>query len=239
MPESEEYVVLPFLLAIEFFQQKLNMPTETWREIWKEMHGRAFSVAGAIKTDLIEDLRVAVNKGIEDGTTIDEFRNDFDQIVSAHGWKYRGGREWRTAVIFNTNLSVAYSRGHYQQSIDPAVKSVRPYFRYVPSYSANRREEHKKWYNIILPVDDPFWNTHYPPNGWGCKCGIVSHSKREVARLTKEEASGPFPVKQKAPKMEHYKWTNKKTGEIHNIPVGIDPGWDYHVGKSGFRDGVE
>ena len=238
MSASTEFVSLPFTEAIAFFLQKINMPAESWSTIWKELHGRAFSVAGAMKADLIEDLRQAVSKGVEDGTTLEEFRDDFDKVISDNGWKYKGGREWRTAIIFNTNLSVSYSQGHYQQSNDPAVLSVRPYFRYVPSYSENRREEHKKWYNIILPADDPFWETHYPPNGWGCHCGIVSHSEREVARMTREQAGGPFPVQRKAPKIEKYDWTNEKTGQTHSIPVGIDPGWTYHVGKSGFRDGI-
>lgn len=169
MAPSAEFMNLPFAEAIEFFRQKLSLPTATWTDIWKEMHGRAFVVAGAMKEDLIEDLRSAIDSAIAEGTTIATFRESFDEIVVRHGWSYKGGRGWRTAVIFNTNLSVAYARGHYRQMADPDLLKVRPYFRYVPSYSANPRPEHRKWYNLVLPADDPFWETHYPPNGWGCK----------------------------------------------------------------------
>ena len=28
-------------------------------------------------------------------------------------------------------------------------------------------------------------------------------------------------------------WTNKRTGETHQVPVGIDPGFDHNVGLLG------
>ena len=236
MPSIAEYFDLPFDEAIEFFRGKLNLPTRTWKDIWKAMHARAFVVAGAMKEDLIQDLRDAVEKGIADGTTLAEFRKDFDSIIQKHGWLYKGGKAWRTAVIFNTNLSTAYAVGNYQQMMDPVVLKARPYLRYVRSSSANPRMEHQAWANTILPADDPWWDTHYPPNGWGCKCGVVNCSAREMEIITKEEAKGPNPVKTKAPKIEYYDWLNKDTGKIYKIPKGIDPGWDYNVGKSGFRE---
>ena len=236
MSASAEYMNLPFDEAIAFFRAKLNMPTATWKTLWKEMHARAFSVAGAMKEELIQDLREAIEKGIAEGTTLAEFRKAFDAIIQRHGWAYKGGKAWRTAVMFNTNLSVAYAKGHWDQMTDPDVLKARPYLRYVRSYAANPRPEHQAWANTILPADDPWWDTHYPPNGWGCKCGVVSHSAREVTRLKAEEANGPHPVRTKAPKTEHYEWADKDTGEVHQIPKGIDPGWDYNVGKAGFRD---
>lgn len=236
MRPSAEYMNLPFDEAIAYFRQKLSVPTATWKDLWQAMHDRAFTVAGAMREDLLEDLRKAVDKGIAEGTTLAEFRSSFDVIVQKHGWIYNGGRGWRTAVIFNTNLTVAYSQGNYRQMVDPAVLKARPYLRYVGSSAANPRPEHQAWANIILPADDPWWDTHYPPNGWGCKCGVVSHSEREVQRLIAEEKTGPNPVKLQAPGIERYDWTDKDTGRVHRVPEGIDPGWDYHPGKTGFRD---
>ncbi len=223
---------LPFDEAIDYFRQKVKLPTKNWEAIWQGMHTRAFVVAGAMKTQLVSDLYEAVEKGIADGTTIAQFRKDFDDIIARSGWKYKGGKGWRTGVIFNTNIKTAYAAGHYEQMFDPDVLKARPFLRYVASNARTPRIEHTKWYNLILPADDPFWQTHYPPNGWGCKCGVVNHSAREVERIKKEEAAGPHPVKTKAPKPEHYKWQSKETGKIHKISKGIDPGWDYNVGEA-------
>jgi len=167
MPPSAKYMDLPFDEAIEYFRRKVNLPTRSWRDLWEGMHSRAFVVAGAMKSELLADLYDAVNRGIKEGTTLEAFREDFDKVVRRHGWKYKGGKGWRTAVIFNTNLSVAYHAGHHKQMTDPDVLRARPYWRYVASSSAEPRPEHMRWYNVVLPADDPWWKTHYPLNGWG------------------------------------------------------------------------
>ncbi len=228
MTPSAQYVNQPFEQAIQFFRGKVSLPTETWKDLWQGMHARAFVIAGATKGDLLADMRGAVDKAIAQGTTLEEFRADFDAIVGRHGWQYKGGRAWRTAVIYNTNLSTAYAAGHYQAMTDPAVLAARPYWRYVASSAAEPRPEHMQWYNTVLPADDPWWRTHYPPNGWGCKCGVVAMSGREVERL---KGAGE-EIRTQAPEDGTYQWTDKATGVVHTIPKGIDPGWDYNVGNA-------
>ena len=124
MRDAANYMNLPFSEAIGFFRQKVDLPTEQWDDLWSGMHSRAFVVAGATKKELLVDLRSAVDKAISEGTTLAEFRKDFDQVVQKHGWNYKGNRGWRTAMIYDTNLSVAYSAGRYKQMSSAAVKSV-------------------------------------------------------------------------------------------------------------------
>jgi len=236
---AAQYLNLPFKAAIEFFRGKANIPTETWDELTGEMHKRAFTVAGAAQLDLLADLREAIGKAIEEGTTLAEFRADFDAIVARYGWSYKGTRGWRTAVIYDTNLSVAYSAGRFKQMSTPAVAAVRPYLRYMPSSSEHQRREHKQWYNLVLPIDDPFWDAHYPPNGWGCKCGVTSVSARGLERLQKEEAERGLPIRTEAPPVKMVEYVNRRTGQVTMIPQGIDPGWDYHPGREPWPEGVK
>lgn len=223
---SAEYLNQPFEAAIAYFLRKLGIGTETWSDLWRDAHDRAFAVAGAMEKDLLDDLHRAVGKAISEGTTLENFRADFRDIVQRNGWSYRGSEAWRSAIIFNTNLSTAYHAGHYEHMLDPDVVKARPYWRYVPSSSRRRRREHMAWYNLVLPADDPFWMTHAPPNGFGCKCGVVNASPREVERWQKEIPD----LKTKRPEMKYYDWEDPKTGKKHRIPEGIDPGWAYRPG---------
>ncbi|MFH1984130.1 MAG: phage minor head protein [Pseudomonadota bacterium] len=216
---------LPFDEAIKFLREKLSLPTETWTDIWQEMHDQAFVVAGATKADLISDLRAAVDQAIADGTTIETFRAAFDAAVERHGWSYVGGRNWRTRVIYETNVTQAYNAGRHRQMSDPAMLARRPYWEYRHGDSAHPRPQHQAWDGLVIRADDPWWQTHSPANGWGCKCKKFALSDRDLERLGK---NGPDP----APGGATYEWTNKRTGETHQVPVGIDPGFAYTPGAS-------
>ncbi len=43
------------------------------------------------------------------------------------------------------------------------------------------REEHRALHGITLPPSDPFWDTHYPPNGWNCRCRAIQVRKTKYA----------------------------------------------------------
>lgn len=218
--------------AIAYFRQKLNMPTKAWTDLWQAQHARAFVVAGAMKEDLVADLRNAVAKAIEQGTTLAEFRKDFDQIVDRHGWSYKGQRGWRTGVIYNTNLRMAYAAGKWQQA--EQLKERRPYLRYVAILDRRTRQDHKDWHGTVLPIDDPWWKTHYPPNGWGCRCTVQQLGPRDLDRYG-------FQVNDQAPPVA---WENRSVrtpqGDVTvKAPQGIDTGFAYNVGRAAWGQSAE
>lgn len=221
-----------FAEAIDYFRQKLNLPTQAWTDLWQGMHARAFVVAGATKEALINDLREAVDKALAQGTTLAGFRKDFDQIVAAHGWGYKGGRNWRTAVIFNTNLRMAYSAGKWDQA--QRLKAQRPYARYVHTPSAHERKEHASWHGTVLPLDDPWWSTHWGPNGWGCKCTVMTLSAADLKRhgFTVSPSAPPVVMETRA--------ITTPTGPVSvQTPKGIDPGFGYNVGEAALGRGPD
>lgn len=228
MPEIiKKYGGKPFDEAIGFFRKKLNIPTKHWDDLWKDQHAKGFMIAGAMKADLLTDLRTSIDDAIAKGATLADFRKDFDTLVEKHGWVYKGGRNWRTNVIYGTNVRTAYSAGRYQQMTDPDVVALRPFWRYRHGDSIVPRPQHLAWDGLILAHDDPWWDTHYPPNGWGCRCSVFTMSKRDMAEMGKK---GP----DKAPAVKTRIWEDR-SGIKHRVPLGIDPGWDYNPGKAAGR----
>jgi len=222
-----DYGSLPFQEQITFFRDKVNLPTAAWTDIWEGMHARAFVVSGAMKEDLLTDLRGAVDQAITQGTTLAEFRKQFDQIVATHGWPYNGGRGWRTRVIYDTNLRQSYNAGRYHQV--QQVKRTRPYVRYRHNDSVDHpRPEHVAWDGIILPIDDPWVSTHWPQNGWGCHCYMESLSERDLKRVGKSGPDTAPPIEWE----EQTVGTRGPTPRTVRVPKGIDPGFAYNPGQA-------
>lgn len=222
-----EYGSLSFEEQIAFFKRKLNLETRAWTDVYTAEHDHAFMVSGAMKRALVEDFRAAIEKAIEQGTTIAEFRRDFDAIVQKHGWAYKGGRGWRTRVIYDTNMRQSYNAGRVAQMKE--ISGKRPYWRYKHNDSvAHPRPQHLAWDGLILRHDDPFWQTHTPANGWGCRCYIETLAERDMKKLGK---AGP----DQAPPIEYETKLIGKNGPSQRevtVPVGIDPGFEYQPGES-------
>jgi hypothetical protein len=70
--------------------------------------------------------------------------------------------------------------------------------------------------------NDPWWRTHYPPNGWGCRCHVIQLSQRQVERLGAHDLEPP-PERTR-------EWRNRRTGAVQHVPIGIDPGWASNPG---------
>lgn len=189
--------------AAEFFGRKLNQTSQRWDDLWQAEHARAFTVAGAMRADLLADLRAAVDDAINGGVSYDEFHRQFLDIAARHGWVGWTGdesdarRAWRTRVVYQTNLRTAHAAGRYQQMTEPETLEHMPYWQYRHNtITQHARDEHRAWDGLVLRHDDPWWQTHYPPNGWGCNCDVRPVSERMLRRMGKtgpDRAPGPGP----------------------------------------------
>ena len=206
----------PFPEQVAFFRAKLGkmMPSAKWDDVWKGRHDQGFMVAGAAKADLLSDLAAAVDRVIAEGGSIQSFRKDFARIVERNGWDYRGEFNWRTRVIYTTNLSTSYAAGRLAQLREGGFE----WWVYKHSDSSlHPRPLHVSWNGLTLRADDPWWKAHYPPNGWGCRCRVVGVRRPEDAdRYGGEVRTAPD------------NGIDPKTGE----PSGIDRGWGYMPGDT-------
>ena len=214
---------VPFPEAIAYLKDKVDLPTRHWDDLLGEIRAKAFAVAGATKVAMVGDFRAALIKTRKAGGTLTDFRKDFDRIVKRYGWSYKGKRGWRSRVIFDNNMRSAAMAGRWQQM--QRTKETRPYLEYLSVGDRRVREEHAAWHGLILPMDDPWFDTHYPPNGFGCRCTVRTLSQRQLEREGRQVG--------KAPALNKTERINVRTGEVYGaVPKGIGVGWDYNVGKA-------
>ncbi|MDR1946606.1 MAG: minor capsid protein [Desulfovibrio sp.] len=226
MPTEAVYKAVPFQEAIDSFRSKVRLPSRHYTDVMEKMHARGFMVAGAMQDDLLSGFQEAINKALAQGATLAEFRADFARLIKTHGWSYRGSPGWRSRVIFETNVRTSYMSGKWEQM--QRVKDERPYARYVAMQDRRTRPEHAAWHGMVVPLDDPWWDTHWPPNGWGCRCSAQNVSERDVERegrqVTSPPPDTPYTVYLKGP---------DGPVPVETVP-GIDPGWAYNPGKAAY-----
>lgn len=101
------------------------------------------------------------------------------------GNKIRSFEEFEAKAKEITNkYNVSWLRSEYNQAIASAQASARwndfsknkdtmPYLQYQAVMDSNTREEHAALNGVIRRIDDKFWDTYMPPNGWGCRCEAI------------------------------------------------------------------
>lgn len=247
--------------ALAWLKSKKLKPGFDFRDIWREEQSVSFTVAKMTQLDLLQDVKSLLEEALADGQTFIQFRETLKPLLVKRGWwgvqmmddpltgesrQVQLGSDHRLRTIYDTNMRTARSAGQWERI--ERTKRAMPYLLYTLGPSREHRVEHLKWADLCLPVDDPFWQTHFFPNGWGCKCGARQVSKYEYEQLLKNGVTGnvpqlddngnptgqvtreSVPVRTQAPATKRTKWLNKRTGEEEMVPEGIDPGWDYNPG---------
>lgn len=226
MPEFPAFANAAAIRALKRRGQKPE-PSAWWWTVWQKQHQTAFTVAQSAGYDILADIYDALQTAMRTGISYEKFAASLTPALQAKGWwgKTQDGRQlgapWRLKTIFQQNLRVSAAQGEWESIQE--LKKDRPYLRYSALVDGRTRPLHKSWHGTILPVDDPWWNTHFPPNGWNCRCKALSVSEAEL-KFYGWQVSG------KAPDDGWREWLNPGTGQIARVPNGIDPGWDYNPG---------
>lgn len=176
---------------VEYFESKGYTISWEWRDTWQAAHQKAFTVSGAMKMDVLETIRDGVEEAIEEGTTFREFKNKLEPELRKMGWwgekeivneetgevqRRELGSPHRLRTIYRANLQTSYNSGRWKNQ----QQSSREFLEYIAVIDQNTRPSHRANHGTVLRKDDPWWDSHYPPNGWGCRCRVRSLSRRQV-----------------------------------------------------------
>ena len=222
----DNYQPLPNKEAIIHFNGKTLLTSKSYLEVKAYEHAIAFTVAGLMNEDLLKDVRDAIKSAMENGTDFNTFKKRLKPYLMAKGWLAQTlddgtqtlvvGSHRRLRTIYHTNKQTAYAAGQWQRI--QKTKEFLPYLQYMPSVSENPRLSHKRYYDLVRPVDDAIWKSIKPPNSFGCKCWVKQLTKRQAEKVG---------ISEETP-LEMVDYENPKTGEKSQVPAGIDPSFNHN-----------
>lgn len=252
--------------AIAYWRAKGLKPGFSYKDVFGEEHNYAFSAAKIMREDVLATLQDELGRALEQGLPFEQWKEQIQPRMEAHGWwaphevtDPQTGKvakvdpPARLGLIFRTNMRTARAAGQYERA--QRTKRSRPFLLYQlgPTGSSGKhREQHIAWHGILLPVDDPFWQTAYPPNGYNCRCYVRTVSSREADDLDRDGVLAPdaapvldgeglptghveqrkIPVQRTAPELPLIPWVNDRTGKTEFVPEGIDPGFAHTPGQN-------
>lgn len=243
---------LPPKEAVAYFRAKGHNITWNWYEQLTDAHARAFTVAKVARMDVLTTICEDVDKAISEGMTRKEFTATLAPRLQKLGWwgkqivvdshgnakEIQLGSPRRLATIYNVNTRTAYNAGRYAQMMNTA--DLYPFWQYVAIEDGHTRPEHWKLHNMVFRFDDIFWQTHYPPNGWNCRCRVRALSAERMKALGLKVSYGASFVHTH----EIDAGIDETTGEIFRVDsttfdngrvkMTPDVGWSYNPGSAAF-----
>lgn len=206
---------VPFSEAIAQAKARgVVLPSVYYGELQGVARQLAFSVAGLASLDQLQAVKDSMDKAMGEGLTFGEWQKlqaTKDMNLPAH----------RLDNIFRTNLQGNYMAGKWQQFMVRANDDSprQTYLLYDAVNDSRVRPSHLAMDGVIRRVDDPYWATHSPPNGYRCRCSLTTLSEAEA-----QARSGIGRGLHKTPMVK-----DPRTGQ--ETPAMPDKDWDYNPYK--------
>ncbi|PZE10558.1 head morphogenesis protein, partial [Pseudomonas sp. 57B-090624] len=116
--------------ALDYLRAKGYRVGFDHRDVWREEHAIAWTVAKAMRLDILEAIRAAVDEAVQEGQAFGEFRGNLQPLLERLGWWGRAtlrdpltgedrdvqlGSPRRLQVIYDVNLRTAQAAGQWDR----------------------------------------------------------------------------------------------------------------------------
>jgi SPP1 gp7 family putative phage head morphogenesis protein len=192
---------VPAKEAAAFIRRKLPLTKDQFSKLLPELQGLAFTVSGINAADALQDLRDTVATYPE-GALFKTLKKDVagklsrylesDQLELIESdpeekLAQKKQLERRAGMLIRHHGNQAYAHASYLDL--EASKEVFTHWKYLTVGDENVRDSHRALDGLVLPRDHEFWQTHFPPWEFGCRCQIVPVTASEYEEYQKLDAT--------------------------------------------------
>lgn len=162
-----------FLEALQYAHSKKVVLPDEFYSMDLKTRQMATTVSFLSSLEQAESVIKSLNKTLASGGTF----NDFQKLVAESEIVLP---KHYLDNVFRTNIQSAYGHGRWQQQ--QRNKDKRQYLMYSAINDSRVRPAHLALNRIVLPIDHPFWLTHYPPTGFRCRCTCIALTEAQALK---------------------------------------------------------
>lgn len=183
MPAVSDGAV-PFVEAIAYLRDRLAISDSEWQALLRAAGARADTVVDEMAESMRRDMLAAALEIFETGGSALDFKARYQEIAGRYGWATPSDPGWHSNLVWRMETFGARAAGRWEQAqrLQAARPGTRYFFRYVTAGDHRVRVTHQEWHGIVLPIGHAFWRTHFPPNGFNCRCHVQIVTERDIVR---------------------------------------------------------
>jgi len=165
--------------ALRWFLERVVLTDDELDALSAGARTQAFWFADGTQMRMVQDVFDQIVKGLDTGETFAAFKKRVSaSLASAWG----GANPFRVETIWINAIQRAYNGGRYRQLTKPAVKRFRPFWMYDAIMDSRTSTICKERDSTVLPADDPWWDSNYPPLHHRCRSAVRALTKRQANR---------------------------------------------------------
>lgn len=187
MPETLLRPV-PHTEAADYLRSKPAVSRAVFDALLPELRARAFVITGVESLNALQSVREQVAQ-LPQGGDWEELRDDVAERISP--WTDPDPERLlrRAELVLRMQGFQAYAAA--QHEVLERQREAFPWWQYNTAGDERVRDSHAALDGVVMPADSPFWEEHYPPWDWGCRCYITPLTDEEVGRIRAGEAEQP------------------------------------------------
>lgn len=149
--------------AIALIKGKAAVTRDVFDGMLPELRARAFTVTGVEGANVLQRVRDLIAE-LPQGTVWDKAKSNIvDELSPFLG----DGAERRAEILLRTHAFQAFQASNWRVAQEDEDTT---HLQYLATEDDNVRDSHLALNGLILPKNDPFWEKHFPPWEWGCRC---------------------------------------------------------------------
>lgn len=197
------FTPVPHGEAIAFIRDKPAVSRAVFDRLLPELKARAFTISGIEVATVLQDVRDRIAEvpagadwdtikyeiADEIGPYLEAGTGDTEEERRQQAREIQAAAERRAEILLRTHGFEAYQAARHE--VMERQTDVMPMWQYQSVGDNRVRPAHAALDGVVLPAGHPFWQTHFPPWDWGCRCQVVPLSEADIAEIRDQDADNP------------------------------------------------